>query len=118
VQRPHPPLCIGGLGEKRTLRTVARLAQHWNLPMAESPDVFKRKRDVLAEHCAAIGRDPSEIMTSIHIRLPKDGDVGPLVDQAGAFADAGMDMGIVYLPPPHTPAVLEPVAQALRPLAG
>jgi F420-dependent oxidoreductase-like protein len=118
VQRPHPPLCIGGLGEKRTLRTVARLAQHWNLPMADNPDVFKRKRDVLAEHCAAIGRDPAEIMTSIHIRLPKDGDVGPLVDQAAAYADAGMDMGIVYLPPPHSPAVLEPVAQALRPLAG
>ena len=117
VQRPHPPLCIGGLGERRTLRTVARLAQHWNLPLG-SPEVFKQKRDVLAGHCADIGRDPAEITTSVHIRLPKSGDIGPLVDEAAAYADAGMDLGIVYLPPPHTPAVLEPVAQALRPLAG
>ena len=118
VQRPHPPICIGGLGEQRTLRTVARLAQHWNLPMAAGPEAFKEKRDVLAAHCADIGRDPAEITTSIHIRLPQSGDIGPLVDEAAAYADAGMDLGIVYLPPPHTPAVLEPVAQALRPLAG
>jgi hypothetical protein len=41
-----------------------------------------------------------------------------LVEEAAAYADAGLDLGIVYLPPPHNPAVLEPVAQALRPLAG
>ena len=117
VQRPHPPICIGGLGEQRTLRTVARLAQHWNLPFG-STDVFKQKRDVLAAHCADVGRDPAEITTSVHIRLPGSGDIGPLVDEAAAYADAGMDLGIVYLPPPHTPAVLEPIAQALRPLAG
>jgi F420-dependent oxidoreductase-like protein len=117
LQRPHPPLCIGGLGEKRTLRTVARLAQHWNLP-GGGPGVFKQKRDVLAAHCADIGRDPAEITTSVHIRLPESGDVGPLVEEAAAYADAGLDLGIVYLAPPHRPEVLEPVAQALRPLAG
>jgi F420-dependent oxidoreductase-like protein len=117
VQRPHPPLCIGGGGEKRTLRTVARLAQHWNIP-GGGAEVFKRKRDVLAEHCADVGRDPAEITTSVHVRLPEGGDVGPLVEEAAAYADAGVDIGIVYLPPPHRPEVLEPVAQALRPLAG
>ena len=30
VQRPHPPICVGGSGEQRTLRTAARFAQHWN----------------------------------------------------------------------------------------
>jgi hypothetical protein len=80
--------------------------------------VFKRKRDVLAEHCADVGRDPAEITTSVHVRLPESGDVGPLVEEAAAYADAGVDIGIVYLPPPHHPEVLEPVAQALRPLAG
>ena len=117
VQRPHPPICIGGGGEQRTLRAVARFAQHWNIP-GGGPEVFKHKRDVLAGHCAAIGRDVDEITTSVHIRLPKNGDVGPLVDEAAAYADVGLDLGVVYLPPPHTPAVLEPVAQALRPLAG
>jgi F420-dependent oxidoreductase-like protein len=117
VQRPHPPLCIGGLGEKRTLRTVARLAQHWNFP-GGGPDMFKQKRDVLAGHCADVGRDAAEIMTSVHLRVPADGNLDALVDEAVAYRDAGIDLGIVYFPPPHTPAALEPVAQVLRPLAG
>jgi hypothetical protein len=40
------------------------------------------------------------------------------VKEASDFADAGLDLGIVYLPPPHTPEVLEPLADALAPLAG
>jgi F420-dependent oxidoreductase-like protein len=117
VQRPHPPLCIGGVGEKRTLRTVARLAQHWNLP-GGGPEVFKQKHDVLAGHCADVGRDVAEIMTSVHLRVPENGDLGSLVDEAAAYSDAGLDLGIVYFPPPHSPAALGPVAEALRPLAG
>ncbi len=111
VQKPHPPIVIGGTGERRTLRSVARWADHWNLP-GGGVDVFKAKREVLHKHCADAGRDPSEITTSTHLRLdPKD--TGPLVEEAQAFAEAGLDLGIVYLPPPHTPAVLEPLAQAL-----
>ena len=116
VQQPHPPICIGGGGEKRTLRSVARFAQHWNVP-GGTVDDFKQKRDVLAGHCEAIGRDPAEITTSTHLRLSDDGDVSSLLRDAEAFAAAGLDLGIVYLPPPHTPAILEPVANALAPLA-
>ena len=115
MQRPHPPICIGGAGEKRTLRAVARHAQHWNFPGGDA-DFFRKKRDVLAEHCAAIGRDPGEIMTSTHLRLDA-ANPSKLVDDAAAMGEAGLDLGIVYLPPPHSPDVLEPVAEALRPLA-
>jgi F420-dependent oxidoreductase-like protein len=115
LQQPHPPICIGGGGEKRTLRAVARWAQHWDVPTGDLQQ-FLHKRDVLHQHCADIGRDPSEITTSTHLRLPPDGDLGPLVAQAAAFADAGLDLGIVYLPPPHTPAVLEPLAARLQEL--
>ena len=65
---PHPPIVIGGGGEKRTLRTVARWAQHWNVP-GGGVDVYKHKRDVLRAHCEEIGRDVSEITTSTHLRL-------------------------------------------------
>jgi hypothetical protein len=115
VQRPHPPIVIGGGGEKRTLRSVARFAQHWNYP-GGPVDEWTHKRKVLAEHCAAVGRDPSEITLSTHLRLSPEGDVGELVGTASAFAEAGLDLGIIYLPPPHTPAVLEPVADALSAL--
>jgi F420-dependent oxidoreductase-like protein len=115
VQSPRPPICIGGTGEKRTLRTAARFADHWNFP-GGTVEQFVAKRDVLHRHCADLGRDPSEIMTSTHLRLPPDGDPASVVEAATAFADAGLDLGIVYLPVPHTPAVLEPLAGALEPL--
>ena len=67
-QRPHPPICIGGSGEKRTLRITARYAQHWNFA-GGPPELFAQKRDVLAAHCADIGRDPKEITLSAHLRL-------------------------------------------------
>jgi F420-dependent oxidoreductase-like protein len=117
VQVPHPPICIGGTGERRTLRSVARFAQHWNYPGGDV-DTFRRKLDVLAAHCHDMGRAPAEIVTSTHLRLPDTGDVGPLVEQADAFADAGLHVGIVNLPPPHTPAVLERVVGALEHLRG
>ncbi len=44
LQRPHPPICVGGSGEKRTLRTAARFAQHWNF-VGGTPEEFARKRE-------------------------------------------------------------------------
>jgi F420-dependent oxidoreductase-like protein len=115
VQKPHPPICIGGTGERRTLRSAARFAQHWNYP-GGPPEEFARKLDVLRGHCADIGRDPSEITISTHLRLSPDGDVDAVVEQAAALAEVGLELGIVYLPPPHRPDVLEPLANALKPL--
>ncbi len=115
VQTPHPPICIGGSGEKRTLRTTAKYAQHWNF-VGGTPEEFARKRDVLHAHCADIGRDPGEIMLSSHVRLGPDGDYAKVAAEAEALGEVGLDLAIVYLPPPHTPAVLEPLAKALEPL--
>ncbi|MPZ01102.1 MAG: TIGR03560 family F420-dependent LLM class oxidoreductase [Actinophytocola sp.] len=114
VQRPHPPICIGGAREKRTLRTAARFAQHWNFG-GGTPEEFAHKRDVLHQHCADIGRDPKEITLSSHVWL-RDGDVNLAAETAAALGEQGLDLAIVYLPPPHTPSVLEPLAEALAPL--
>jgi F420-dependent oxidoreductase-like protein len=111
VQRPHPPICIGGSGERRTLRTAARFAQHWNF-VGGTPEEFARKRDVLHQHCEDLGRDPTEILLSSHVRYA--GDPKAAAEQAAALADVGADLGIVYLPPPLHPGVLEPLATALR----
>jgi F420-dependent oxidoreductase-like protein len=115
-QRPHPPICVGGSGEKRTLRTAARFAQHWNF-VGGTPEEFARKRDVLYRHCDDIGRDPKEITLSSHVMLGQDGDPGPVVDAIAALGEQGLELAIVYLPPPHTPAVLTPLAEALTQLA-
>jgi F420-dependent oxidoreductase-like protein len=113
-QQPHPPICIGGSGEKRTLRTAARFAQHWNFDSG-TPEQFSRARDVLHQHCADIGRDPAEILLSGQVRFT--GDPAETAASATAFGAAGAQLVIVYLPPPHTPAVLEPLASALSELS-
>ena len=110
VQRPHPPLCIGGSGERRTLRTAARYAQHWNFDTGPL-DAFRRALSVLHGHCAAVGRDPAEIRISAQV--PHDGDPAATAAVAAEFGAAGADLAIVYLRPPYTPAVLEPLANAL-----
>src|SRR6202043_3068838 len=111
VQRPHPPICVGGSGEKRTLRTAARFAQHWNF-VGGTPEEFARKRDILHQHCEELGRDPTEILLSSHARLA--GDETPPADEAAALAEVGAGVPIVYPPPPLVPGVLEPLATALR----
>ncbi|MQY27454.1 LLM class F420-dependent oxidoreductase [Nocardia aurantia] len=115
-QRPHPPICIGGSGEKRTLRTAARFAQHWNFVGGTAAE-FARKRDVLHQHCADVGRDPAEITLSSHIRLGEDGEIGPALEQIAALGAEGLDLAIVYLAPPHSPDVLAPLAEGLATLA-
>jgi F420-dependent oxidoreductase-like protein len=116
LQRPHPPICIGGTGPNRTLRSVARWAQHWNHP-GGSPEQLAASIEVLHQRCAEIGRDPAEILISTHL-LVDPGDPAAVEAQVTAAAEAGVQLGIVYLTTPHTPSVLEPLASTLAPLAG
>lgn len=116
IQQPHPPMCIGGSGEKRTLRTTAKYAQHWNFAGGTAEE-FAHKRDVLYAHCADIGRDPKEITLSSHIRLGEHGEIEPAVESIAALGAEGLNLAVVYLRPPLGPAVLEPLAKALEPLA-
>ena len=71
---------------------------------------------MLPAHCQDIGRDPAEILLSSHVRLPPDGDPGPVVEAAAALGELGLDLAIVTLPPPHNPAVLTPLADVLAQL--
>lgn len=113
-QRPHPPICIGGSGEKRTLRTAARFADHWNF-VGGTPEQFSHARKVLHQHCADIGRDPADILLSSHV--PFTGDPAGTAATAAALGEAGAQLAIVYLRPPLSAAVLEPLAAALSELS-
>lgn len=63
VQQPHPPIMIGGGGEKVLLRIVAEHADIWNYNLRDLPQ-FAHKLDVLHAHCNAVGRDPVQITVS------------------------------------------------------
>ncbi|UCE11258.1 MAG: TIGR03560 family F420-dependent LLM class oxidoreductase [Candidatus Thorarchaeota archaeon] len=62
IQKPHPPILIGGDGEKRTLKAVAKYADYCNLFVTPK---LERKLDVLKEHCADIGRDYDSVGKSL-----------------------------------------------------
>ena len=109
VQTPRPPICIGGQGEKRTLRAVARWADHWNAPALDT-ETFARKLEVLHQHCAAMGRDPSTITVSNLLRF--DGTDGVL-EQIAAFDVRGVDLCLVSIPSPHNPDDVHLLADVL-----
>jgi len=62
VQKPHPPITIGGSGEKVMLRLVAKYADRWNCPAGYKS--FEHKFNVLKDHCKAVGRDINSINIS------------------------------------------------------
>lgn len=75
LSRPHPPILIGGMGEKKTLRLVAQYANACNFfPTPEIP----RKLDILRQHCQAVGRNYDEIEKTAVFTL----DVGANGDKA------------------------------------
>jgi F420-dependent oxidoreductase-like protein len=120
VQRPHPPITIGGRGQRRTLGAVARWAQEWNV-IVTSADEWRPLKETLVTRCAEVGRDPAEITCSVNIRI--DGDV-PLeqaldaaLGQIEDFTAAGVDLIVLNLPLDATPDVLRPLAEAVAPLA-
>jgi F420-dependent oxidoreductase-like protein len=73
VQRPHPPITIGGAGERLLLRVVAKHADRWNYPMNADADLA-HKLAILRSHCQEVGRDAAEITVSeqVLVVLGKD----------------------------------------------
>jgi F420-dependent oxidoreductase-like protein len=99
IQRPHPPLVIGGGGEKLTLRIVAKYAREWNFN-GKSPEEFAHKQRVLADHCAAVGRDPAEIERSVQFRA--DPSAAELIDVGRQYVAAGATHLVYTCPQPYS----------------
>ena len=104
VQKPHPPILIGGTGERKTLKMVAQYADACNLFARLPLPELKRKLDVLREHCAAIGRPYEEIekTTLSSYRLTSDGRNGSttpaaLLEHLAQLAELGIDQAIFSL---------------------
>ena len=100
VQRPYPPIWIGGAGEKLTLRVVAEHADVWNV--IGSVEEVTRKASVLDQHCADVHRDPAEIKRSVQPRFDA-AEPTAMVDQLHAYIEAGFTENIIYVPPGGDP---------------
>ena len=90
VSEPRPPILIGGGGERKTLRLVARYADACNF--FGDPATVKHKLEVLRGHCEAEGRNYDEIEKTVLyvLNVGREGEAaGPLVEQLGALAEAG-----------------------------
>jgi len=131
----HLPLLLGGRGERRTLRTVARYADRWN--GSGSVEMLVHSAEVLRGHCAEVGRDPGTIaltvMNEFHLtsdaaearrrlaraarfrNLTPDevrtrvwiGGPSEIAELIGGFAAAGFDEAILGLNPPYGPQTVD-----------
>jgi hypothetical protein len=98
LQRPHPPILIGGGGERKTLRLVAQYADACNLfdlPGTEYASNIQHKLNVLREHCDAVGRDYAEIEKTVSSNHdfgddPRTG-AATLLAHLGELADLGIE---------------------------
>lgn len=107
------PLVIGGKGRVRTLKTIARFADQWDMTFPARPADWLELDAVLRGHCDAVGRDQSEITRSVHLAFPDDADPSALANQAAEFFDAGVDLVVWSMQGPMSPARLVPLAEAL-----
>ena len=133
IQKPHPPIMIGGSGERRTLKIVAKYADACNL--FGSAETVKRKLAILREHCQSVGRDYDSIVKSKLSKVVIDEDGERIAEalknvpeerrreslisgtpeevrrQVEAFEDAGIEYLIVNLEPQRESQALELFAQ-------
>ncbi|MEM7127195.1 MAG: LLM class F420-dependent oxidoreductase [Chloroflexota bacterium] len=109
IQKPYPPIMIGGSGEKLTLRVVAKHANAWNF-VAGPVEEYQRKAGILAEHCEAVGRDPSTIVHSTQVRVDYS-NLNSALERTQEFVDAGAAHFVYTLTPPYPDGVVQQVAQ-------
>src|SRR5262245_60995756 len=120
LSRPRVPILVGGGGERKTLRLVARYADACNV--FGSPEGIARKYRILADHCAAVGRDPGEIEHSTlqSVRLAGTSSTRTetpeqVVDRFAELADAGAEHVVVDVHGVDDPAVLETFGTSIIP---
>jgi F420-dependent oxidoreductase-like protein len=120
LQRPHPPILVGGSGERKTLRLVARYGDACNLfdlPGTGFQDNLASKLDVLRAHCREVGRDYDEIekTTATIVDLGADREAGlkELLEHLRALAAVGIDHVLLGPRGPWDDATLAAVASIL-----
>ncbi len=118
LSKPHPPILIGGAGEEKTLRLVARYADACNLFAFMGNAELARKLDVLKRHCDETGRDYAEIekTTLGQVRLGPGGtSTDEMIGMCRKLAEIGMDTLIFSMDNVHEITPIETIAREVMP---
>lgn len=118
VSSPRPPIMVGGMGEQKTLRLVARYADACNLFAYVGPEVLRHKLDVLRRHCEEAGRDYEEIertsLGTVHLAPGKMG-VDDVIGTCRELAGVGIQHAIFNMPNVHEIEPLETFGREIIP---
>jgi len=143
IQKPHPPIVIGGKGKKLIMPLVARYADGWNVPVGVSPAGVKRRLDFIHQECQRIGRTPCDIEVSVFLplisisKIPLAGPATRLAaralvpskvarqllagspsaikEQIQQYVDVGVTHVILYLRPPFSHDLMRTFASEVMP---
>ncbi len=122
VQKPHPPILIGGGGEQKTLRLVAQYGDACNLFARLGNDALQHKLDVLRGHCEKLGRPYEQIeKTTLNtMRFSRDGRDGSMtpaaaIEHFAALAAMGIDQAIFNMPNVSDPEPFDVLATEIVP---
>lgn len=118
LSKPHPPILIGGGGEKKTLRLVAQYADACNLFSRGGVEPVKAKLDILKQHCDEVGRDYTTIeKTTLGMAYlaPGQMSVADVIAHCRALADIGVQHAIFNMPNVHEITPLETFAREIIP---
>jgi F420-dependent oxidoreductase-like protein len=102
VRQPHPPIWVGGSGERKTLKLVARYADACNL-FSTGPAEVQHKLEVLERHCENEGRDPAEIKKTMITRADPVGDPDAFLAEMEQYANVGIEH-VQFVPTTADPA--------------
>jgi F420-dependent oxidoreductase-like protein len=114
LSRPHPAIMIGGGGEKKTLRLVAKYADACNL--FASPQIAQ-KLDVLREHCDREGRDYDSIIKTVYYSFDMSKGVGKVLDDLHRLHDMGFQVAMGQVVDVWALDPIETIATEIIPIA-
>ena len=121
LSRPHPPILIGGGGERRTLKLVARYADACNV-FGTDPEQLHHKFEVLRGHCETVGRDYDSIEKTLltQVSITPDGarrslTPGGLVERLGRATEVGAQHAIFSVRDVHDVSKLELIGRDVIP---
>ncbi len=116
LTQPHPPILIGGSGEKKTLRLVAQYGDACNLFARTGLDTVRKKLDVLKQHCDEVGRPYAQIeRTVLGVVNLAESKPADLIETCRDLANLGIQHFIISLPNVHEITPLEVIGREVIP---